>query len=75
MTETLEILKTLLAQSMPGIDTAAVDMESSLQADLGMGSLETMMTALLIEDHFGFQFEGGLDFETVGDICRYLEDK
>jgi len=29
----------------------------------------------MIEEHFGIKFEGKLNFKTVSDICRYIEER
>lgn len=68
-----EQLKELIAQSVPEIDIATVTPESALKNDLGLDSLATMMIAMLIEDEFNFSFDGEINFETIGDLCEYIE--
>jgi len=68
-----EQLKAVIEQSVPEIDIETVTLESSLKNDLGLDSLATMMIAMLIEDEFKFSFEGEISFETVGDLCEYIE--
>lgn len=68
-----EQLKAVIAQSVPEIDIETVTLESSLKNDLGLDSLATMMIAMLIEEEFNFSFEGSISFETVGDLCEYIE--
>jgi acyl carrier protein len=34
-----------------------------------------MMMAMEIEDAFKFRFTEFVRFETVGDVCRYIESK
>ena len=70
-----EQLKTVIAQSVPEIDIETVTLESSLKNDLGLDSLSTMMISMLIEEEFGFTFDGEINFETVGDLCKYIEKK
>ena len=70
-----EQLKTVIAQSVPEIDIESVTLESSLKNDLGLDSLSTMMIAMLIEEEFGFTFDGEINFETVGELCYYIERK
>ena len=70
-----EQLKELIAQSVPKIDIATVTPESSLKNDLGLDSLSTMMISMLIEEKFGFNFDGEINFETVDDLCEYIEKK
>lgn len=68
-----EQLKSVISQSVPEIDIETVNLESSLKNDLGLDSLSTMMISMLIEEEFGFTFEGEINFETVGDLCEYIE--
>lgn len=70
-----EQLKELIAQSVPEIDIATVTPKSSLKNDLGLDSLSTMMISMLIEEKFGFNFDGEINFATVGDLCEYIEKK
>ncbi len=32
-----------------------------------------MMLSIIIEDRFGFEFKDSVDFDTVGDLCYYIE--
>ena len=41
----------------------------------GFDSLALMMMSMEIEDAFDFKFTEFVKFETVGDVCRYLEGK
>ncbi len=70
-----EQLKDLIAKSAPEIDVEAITPESSLKNDLGLDSLSTMMISMLIEEKFNFNFEGEINFETVGELCEYIEKK
>ena len=49
--------------------------ETRLVEDLGCDSLTIMMLSMEIEDAFHFRFKEFVKFETVGDVCRYLETK
>lgn len=49
--------------------------ENRLVEDLGCDSLTIMMLSMEIEDAFHFRFKEFVKFETVGDVCRYLETK
>ena len=69
----LDKLKELLASVMPEIDAAAVSEETRLCEDLGFDSLSVMMLAMEIEDAFGFKFTEFVRFETVGDVCSYVD--
>ena len=52
-----------------------VSEETRLIDDLGFDSLAMMMMAMELEDAFGFKFTELVRFETVGDVCGYLESR
>lgn len=70
---TLEKLKMLISEAMPEIDISSVTENTTLQNDLGLDSLAIMMISIVVEDEFGFEFEGNISFETVGELCDYIE--
>lgn len=59
-------------EARPGLDPRAVSMESRLQADLGLDSMSGMVLLMEIEDAFQVELGEDANFETVGDVCRYL---
>lgn len=71
----LEKLKEILEKVLPEVDMTDVTEETSLSDDLGFDSLALMMLAMEIEDAFGFRFTEFVHFETVGDVCGYLESR
>ena len=70
----LEKLKVILEKVLPDVDMTAVTMNTKLIDDLGFDSLAIMMMSMEIEDAFGFKFTEFIKFETVGDVCRFLEN-
>ena len=50
-------------------------LETKLVEDLDFDSLSMMMMSLEIEEAFGFRFEEMVKFETVGEVCSYLEER
>ncbi|MCQ2418722.1 MAG: phosphopantetheine-binding protein [Clostridia bacterium] len=52
-----------------------VSCDSRITSDLGLNSVSLLYLVLAIEEEFGVSFsnESISSFETVGDICRYLE--
>ena len=52
---------------------AEVSETTRLKEDLGFDSLAMMMMAMELEDAFGFKFSEFVKFDTVGDVCSYLE--
>ena len=71
----LEQLKIVLARFLPDMDMSTVSENTKLIDDLGFDSLALMMMSMEIEDAFGFKFTEFVRFETVGDVCRYIEGK
>ena len=71
----LEKLKNVLSKVLPDVDMSNVTEETKLIEDLGFDSLAIMMMAMELEDAFGFKFKEFVKFETVGDVCAYLESR
>ena len=71
----LERLKEILSKVNQDMDMSAVNEETKLIEDLGLDSLSIMLFSMEIEEAFGFRFTEPVRFVTVGDVCRYLEDK
>ncbi len=71
----LDKLKIILETVLPDTDMSTVTEDTRLVEDLGFDSLAMMMMAMELEDRFGFKFSGFVKFETVGDVCGYLESR
>jgi len=71
----LEKLKDVLGRVLPDVDVSNVVSDTRLIDDLGFDSLAMMMMAMELEDAFGFKFKEFVAFETVGDVCSYLESR
>lgn len=71
----LERLKEVLGRVLTETDISNVTEETRLIEDLGFDSLAMMMLSMEIEDAFGFKFAEFVRFETVGDVCSYLESR
>ena len=71
----LEKLKVILEKVLPDVDMAEVTVDTKLIDDLGFDSLAIMMMSMEIEDAFNFKFKEFVKFETVGDVCNYLESR
>lgn len=71
----LDKLKEILAKVLPDVDMTLVTEETKLIDDLGFDSLAMMMMAMELEDAFSFKFAEFVKFETVGDVCGYLESR
>lgn len=70
----LEQLKALLSRVLPDVDMSTVTESTRLIDDLGFDSLALMMMSMEIEDAFNFKFTEFVKFETVGDVCKFLEN-
>ena len=71
----MEKLEVVLHKVNPDFDISTLSEETSLRSDLGMDSLAMMLVSMEIEDAFGFRFEEPADFNTVGDVVRFLKEK
>jgi acyl carrier protein len=69
----LDQLKEILGKVLPEVDMSTVTADTKLVDDLGFDSLAMMMMSMELEDAFGFKFSEFVVFETVGDVCNYLE--
>lgn len=71
----LDKLKEILGKVLPEVDMSTVTEDTKLIDDLGFDSLAMMMMSMEIEDAFNFKFTEFVRFETVGDVCGYLESR
>ena len=71
----LEQLKEILSKVDKKLDMSTVNEDTNLINDLKLDSLSIMLFAMEIENAFGFRFTEPVKFETVGDVCRYLENR
>ena len=75
MDEILEKLKEIVSQTLPEIDVSDVTYDTSLRYDLGLDSISSIMIGIAIEDEFGIMFPSKFSFDSVGEICDYLEKR
>jgi acyl carrier protein len=71
----LDKLKEILEKVVSGVDMTKVSEKTRLVEDLAFDSLSIMMMSMEIEDAFDFKFTEFVKFETVGDVCAYVEEK
>ena len=71
----LESLKKIIERVFPDVDTAQISEDTNLVDDLDFDSLSIMMMSMEIEAEFGFKFTEFVKFDTVGDVCKYIEEK
>ncbi len=68
-----EKLKEILSRILSNTDVSQITENTRLFEDLHFDSLSMMMLITELEDTFRFRFHQFVKFETVGDICGYLE--
>ena len=71
----LDKLKEILSKVLPDLDMSTVTEETRLVEDLDFDSLALMMMSMELEDAFHFKFNEFVVFETVGDVCGYLQSR
>lgn len=71
----LDQLKNILKKVLPDLDMSTVTEQTRLVEDLAFDSLAMLMMSMEIEDAFGFKFTEFVKFETVADVCGYLESR
>ena len=71
----LEKLKAIIEKAVPDVDVSTVNEGTRLVEDLAFDSLAIMMMSMELEDTFNFKFTEFVKFETVGEVCKYLEEK
>ena len=71
----LEELKQIVLRVAPETNLNQVRPETRLLEDLGLSSLSLILMAVEIEDHFHVTLPEETDFETVEDVCRYLQER
>jgi acyl carrier protein len=71
----IEKLKEIIGKVFPDMDVSGVTADTRLIEDLGFDSLALLMMSMELEDAFRFKFTEFVRFETVGDVCSYLESR
>lgn len=65
----------ILQRVKPNVDVSGVTMDSRLITDLGIDSLSMMLLAISVEDEFQIEFGDDTNFNTVKELCDYIEAK
>ena len=71
----IDQLKEILSKVNRDIDMQSITEDTKLVDDLGLDSLSIMLFAMEIEAAFGFRFTEPVKFVTVGEVCKYLENR
>lgn len=69
----IDELKEIFKNTMPQCNPDKVVPDAKLTTDLGVDSLNMMLLAIAVEDHYNIRFESGAKLETVKDIVDYVE--
>ena len=72
--KTLLKIKHACCEAVPDLNVSAIDTQTRLREDLALNSLTMMMLAVAVEEEFDFCFDELPEFQTVGDICHYIEE-
>ena len=71
----IERLKKIIKKVEPSVAIDGITESTGLKDELKLDSLAMMMMSMEIEEEFCFKFTEFVRFETVGDVCRYVESK
>ena len=71
----LEKIKEILTHILPDIDTEKLNENTRLSEELGFDSINMTMLCIELEETFGFRFSHPVHFETLTDICGYLDSR
>lgn len=71
----IDQLKEILSKVNKDMDMQSITEDTKLVDDLGLDSLSIMLFAMEIEAAFGFRFTEPVKFVTVGEVCKYLENR
>ena len=69
-----ERLLELIKLNHPNKNLSNATLDSRLVEDLGMDSISMLMLSMSIEEEFGVSFDPNVQFDTVRDVVKYLED-
>ena len=71
----IERLKAIINRVDSSVATDGITEATRLKEDLKFDSLAMMMMSMEVEEEFGFKFTEFVNFDTIGDVCRYIEGK
>ena len=69
----IDELKEIFKNTMPQCNLSKVVPEAKLTSDLGVDSLNMLLLAIAVEDHYNIRFDPEAKLETVKDIVDYVE--
>lgn len=75
MIKLLRKVKEIIQGILPDTDLSKITENTRFTEDLCFDSINMMMFSVELEEAFGFKFSHAVVFETVGDVCGYLESR
>ncbi|MDR0879494.1 MAG: acyl carrier protein [Clostridioides sp.] len=71
----LEVIKEIIGEQLGLDNTDSITAETSLKEDLDADSLDAVEIIMALEDRFNIEIpdEEAENFNSVGDICEYIE--
>ena len=72
-----EKVRSIIAEQLAIDDIDTITLETSLIDDLEADSLDAVEVIMALEDEFGIEIpdEEAENFKTIGDICKFIENK
>ena len=71
----IEKLKKIINKIDSSVATDEINEKTHLYDDLNFDSITMIMLSVEIEEEFGFKFSEMVKFETVGEVCNYIEER
>lgn len=68
----LEKIKEIISRILPDVDLSKITESTRFAEDLSFDSLNMVMLSVELEEAFGFKFAQVVPFETISDVCGYL---
>ncbi len=71
----LEKVKEIIKNISPDSNASELTESTRFSEDLCFDSINMMMFSVELEETFGFKFSHPVVFETLSDVCGYLESR
>ena len=71
----LEKVKEIIKKILPNTNISQINESTRFSEDLCFDSINMMMFSVELEETFNFKFSHPIVFETLGDVCGYLDSR
>ncbi|MBE6737970.1 MAG: hypothetical protein IKB72_00015 [Ruminococcus sp.] len=71
----LKKIKEIIKSILPSIDISQISESTRFSDDLCFDSINMMVFSIELEETFCFKFSHPVVFETLGDVCGYLDSR